>query len=73
MTAVPNMRGYGSQVQQFGTSPQMHHYGPPTRGAPSGSYNKNYLPQHGPHPPAQQNQIPTGPQARPLDGGDDAK
>ena len=67
------MRGYAAQGQQFGTSPQMHQYGPPSRSAPSGSYNKNYMPQHGPHPPTAQSQIPTGPQSRPLDGGDDTK
>ena len=71
---VPNMR-YGNQPQQqFGTSPQMHQYGLPHRGVPNGGYNKNFQqPQHGPHPSTQQNQIPTGPQTRGLEGGDEAK
>jgi hypothetical protein len=67
------MRGYASQgQQQFGTSPQMHQYGPP-RGAPSGGYNKNYQPQQNPHLPLPQIPIPTGPQTRQADGGEDAK
>lgn len=55
----------------------MHQYGPQHRGVPNGGYNKNYQQQqqqqHGPHPSPQQNQIPTGPQARAPDGGDEAK
>jgi hypothetical protein len=68
------MRGFAPQ-NQFGTSPQqMHQYGGPHRN-PGGSYNgnnKNF--QHGQHPNAQpNNQIPTGPQARVSEGGDEAK
>jgi hypothetical protein len=70
---VSNMRNYAAHNQPYGTSPQMHQYGPQSRGAPSGSYKQNYMPQHGPHQPAAQNQIPTGPQSRPIDGGDDTK
>jgi len=71
---MPNMRGYPAQAQQhFGTSPQMHQFGQPHRGAPSGGYNKNFQQQTGPHLPAPQAQIPTGPQTQPPSGGEEAK
>jgi len=72
---MPNMRSYPAHGQQhFGTSPQqMHQYGHPHRGAPSGGYNKNFQQQTSPHPPNPQAQIPTGPQAQPPSGGDEAK
>lgn len=67
------MRPYSAQTQQFGTSPQIHQYNQLHRGAPSGGYSKNFPAQHVPHLPVQQNLIPTGPQARPLEVGDETK
>ncbi|KAI9739398.1 MAG: hypothetical protein M1818_005086 [Claussenomyces sp. TS43310] len=69
---MQNMRGYPQGQPQFRTSPQMQQYGQPHRGTPSGSYNKSYQPQHGPHPAGQQIQTPTGHQPRP-EGGDEVK
>jgi len=72
------MRGYGGP-NQFGTSPQqMHQYGPPQHrnNHPNGNYNngnKNFQ-QHGQHPNGPtNNQIPTGPQARPAEGSEETK
>jgi len=70
------MRGYAGGPNQFGTSPQhMHQFGPQQHrnNNQNGNYNKNFH-QHGQHsngPP--NNQIPTGPQARAVEGGDEAK
>ncbi|KAE9375583.1 hypothetical protein N431DRAFT_463661 [Stipitochalara longipes BDJ] len=71
------MRGYGGP-NQFGTSPQqMHQYGPPQHrnNHPNGSYNGNKnFPQHGQHPNGPtNNQIPTGPQARPSEVSEETK
>jgi hypothetical protein len=54
----------------------MHQFGPqPHRNHQNGNYNNNKnFQQHGQHlngPP--NNQIPTGPQARASEGGDEAK
>ena len=72
--AVP-MRGYGGP-NQFGTSPQqMHQFGPQHRNNhPNGSYNNKNFQPHGQHPNGPpNNQIPTGPQTRASDGGEEAK
>jgi hypothetical protein len=69
------MRGYGGP-NQLGTSPQqMHQFGPQQHrnNHPNGNFNnKNF--QHGQHPNGPPNsQIPTGPQARASEGGEEAK
>jgi len=70
------MRGY-TGPNQFGTSPQqMHQFGGQHRNNhPNGNYNnnKNFQP-HGQYPNGpSNNQIPTGPQARNSEGGEEAK
>lgn len=70
------MRGGGfGPGQSFGTSPQqIYHMNQQNRG-PGGPYNshngKNYHPPH--HTPAQQHQVPTGPQSRPGEAVEEAK
>lgn len=71
------MRGGGfGPGQNYGTSPQqMYQFNQQNRGP--GNYNngnKNYHPQQqGPHTPGQQHQVPSGPQGRPIEAGDEAK
>ena len=69
------MRGY-TGPNQFGTSPQqLHQFGPQHRNNnhPNGNYgNKGFQP-HGQHNGPPNNQIPTGPQSRASEGGDEAK
>lgn len=79
------MRGYGGP-NQLGTSPQqMHQFGPQQHrnNHPNGNFNNNnnnknfQHGQHGQHGQHQNgppnNQIPTGPQARTSEGGEEAK
>lgn len=81
MILVGNMRGGGNfPGQNYGTSPQqqMYQFNQQNRG-PGGNYNhngnknNNYHPQQGPHTPAQQHQVPNGPQGRPGEAGDEPK
>lgn len=71
------MRGYGGP-NQFGTSPQqMQQYGPQQHrnNHPNGNYsnNKNFQ-SHNQHPNGHtNNQVPTGPQVRASEGGDETK
>lgn len=54
----------------------MHQFAPQQHrnSHPNGNFNNNKNFQHGPHPSGPpNNQIPTGPQARTSEGGEEAK
>lgn len=77
------MRGFVPGQNYGGNPQQMYPFNnQQNRGGPGGNYNnnnnngnKNYHPQQQgpPHTPAQQHQVPTGPQGRPVEAVDEAK